>query len=116
MGTDMICCDSDGGGLFHKKCVNYNEDDAIQCDNWFCPACDSLIEDQYIGLEEIEQRPISGNNVQALKKAVEYSLAEVPLESFFRGFETRRAIIKKVLETEGNNDYDMHWRRESKNK
>lgn len=115
MGSDMICCDSDAGGLFHKKCVDYDEDDAFEHDHWYCAACDTLIEDQYKGLDEIEDRPISGNNVQALKRAVDYALYEVPLKSFVRGFETRRAIIKKVLEAEGKNNYDMHWRKEAKN-
>jgi hypothetical protein len=85
MGGGMVCCDSDAGGLFHKKCVEYDEESIAQVQKWFCPACDTLAEDQYVELEENESRPISGNNVQALKRAVEYAFAEVPLESFVRG-------------------------------
>jgi hypothetical protein len=116
MGGDMVCCDSGAGGLFHKKCVVYDEESAVELEKWYCPACDTLVEDQYMGLEEIETRPISGNNVEALKKAVEFSFAEVPLKTYIRGFETRRVFITKVLESEGNNNYEMHWRREARKK
>jgi transposase len=116
MGTDMISCDSDCGGLFHRKCANYDEEVAVDTDHWYCAACDTLINDQYVGLEEIEARPISGNNVQALERAVQYALHEVSQESFERGFQTRREIIKKVLSCAGKNDYNMHWRRQAKKK
>ncbi len=115
MGGDMICCDSSAGGLFHKKCVDYDEEEAEQVENWFCPACDTLVDDNNVGLEDVESRPISGNNVDALKKAVELSFDEVPYESFVRGFETRRMFIQKVLESNGDNNYEMHWRREARN-
>ncbi len=115
MGGDMICCDNGGGGLFHKKCVNYNEEDAAQVENWFCSACDTLVGDEDVALEDLESRPISGNNVDALLKAVELSFDEVPYESFVRGFETRRMFIQRVLESKGDNNYEMHWRREARN-
>ena len=67
MGTDMVCCDSDAGGLFHKKCVQYDELDEETEEHWFCVACDTLIEDGYESLESIEERQISGNSVHALK-------------------------------------------------
>ena len=35
-----------------------------------------------------------------------------PLHSFKRGFETRRAIMNKIVEAEGGNSYKMHWRGE----
>jgi hypothetical protein len=88
----------------------------VELEKWYCPACDTLVEDQYMRLEEIETRPISGNNVEALKKAVEFSFAEVPLKTYIRGFKTRRVFITKVLESEGNNNYEMHWRREARKK
>jgi hypothetical protein len=78
MGTDMVCCDSDAGGLFHKKCVQYDELEEENEANWFCVACDTLIEDGYESLESIEERPISGNNVYALKLAITEALDEVP--------------------------------------
>ena len=88
----------------------------MEAENWFCPACDTLLDDSEMGLENVEIRPISGNNVDALKKGVELSLDEVPLDSFVRGFESRRMFIKKLLESEGDNNYDMHWRRHAQNK
>ena len=94
----------------------YDEDVAIEAENWFCPACDTLLDDSEMGLEDVEIRPISGNNVDALKKGVELSLDEVPLDSFVRGFESHRMFIKKLLESEGDNNYDMHWRRHAQNK
>jgi hypothetical protein len=114
MGGDMICCDSGGGGLFHKKCVDYNEEEAAQVENWYCSACDTLVDDEYVALEDLESRPISGNNVDALKKAVELSFDEVPYESFVRGFETRRMFIQRVLDSKGDNGYEMHWRRQAR--
>jgi hypothetical protein len=75
-----------------------------ELENWFCPACDTLVDDDDIRLEQVESRPISGNNVEALLKAVELSFDEVPLKSFVRGFETRRVFIKKVLVSNDDNN------------
>jgi hypothetical protein len=108
-GGDIVCCDSNTGSLFHKKYVNYNDKAAVKMENWLCPACDTLVDDDDIGLEQVESRPISGNNVEALLKVVKLSFNKVPLKSFVRGFETRRVFIKKVLDSNGDNNYEMHW-------
>ena len=53
----MICCDRDGGGLFHKSCVRYDEVDEMESgrENWYCVACDSLLSDsEYVPLRELE--------------------------------------------------------------
>lgn len=114
MGTDMICCDSDAGGLFHKKCVQYDEFEEETEEHWFCVACDTLIEDGYESLESIEERPISGNNVYALKLAISEALDEIPHESFVRGFESRKEFIRLVHESGGDNTYNKHWREHGK--
>ena len=116
MGTDMIACDGEYGGLFHKKCVDYDEEEALEADFWYCAGCDMVKSVEYVPLEEIEERPISGNNPDALNKAVELALDEILLESFERGFETRREIICKVVESKGSNSYKIHWRNEAKKK
>ncbi len=54
----MICCDSDTGGLFHKKCVQYDVLEEENEEDWFRVACDTLIEDGYESLESIEDHPI----------------------------------------------------------
>jgi hypothetical protein len=114
MGTDMIACDGPTGGLFHKKCVGYDEQVAAEADFWYCAACQPLDEEEYVPLEQIEERPISGTNPFALHKAVQIALGEIPLDSFKRGFETRCEIIKKVVADEGGNSYSMHWRGDAK--
>lgn len=109
MGKDMISCDGRFGGLFHRKCVGYDEAEmAAEADFWLCAACECLGDAEYIPLEEIEECLISGNNGKALDKAVLLALADVPLQSFKRGFETRRAIMNKIVEAEGGNSYKMH--------
>jgi hypothetical protein len=114
MGTDMICCDSDAGGLFHKKCVQYDVLEEENEEHWFCVACDTLIEDGYESLESIEERPISGNNVYALKLAITEALDEIRHESFVRGFESRKEFIRLVHESDGDNTYNKHWREHGK--
>ena len=116
MGTDMIACDGPTGGLFHKKCIGYNEEVAMEADFWYCTACQPLADEDYVPLEQIEERPISGTNPYALDKAVRMALDEIPLDTFKRGFETRQEIIKKVAEDKGGNSYSMHWRGKAKKK
>jgi hypothetical protein len=116
MGTDMVCCDSDAGGLFHKKCVQYDELEEENEEHWFCVACDTLIEDGYESLESIEERPISGNNVYALQLAIAEGLEEIPLDSFVRGFESRKEFIRLVHGSDGDNTYNKHWREHAKSK
>ncbi len=114
MGTDMICCDSDAGGLFHKKCVQYDELEEGNEEHWFCVACDTLIEDGYESLESIEERPISANNVDALKLAITEALDAIPHDSFVRGFESRKQFIRLIHESDGDNAYNKHWREHGK--
>jgi hypothetical protein len=114
-GRDMICCDRDGGGLFHKLCVRYDEVDEMESgrENWYCVACDSLLSDsEYVPLRELEDPvEISSSTVAALRMAVEKALGELELDFFVRGFETRKEILKKILDAEGSHDYDTHWRK-----
>ncbi len=70
----MICWDSDTGGLFLKKCVQYDVLEEENEEIWFCVACDTFIEDGYESLESIEERLICGNNVYALKLAITQAL------------------------------------------
>ena len=51
MGSDMICCDGPTGGLFHKKCVAYTDEVALQADFWYCHACQYLADEEYVPLE-----------------------------------------------------------------
>ena len=114
-GRDMICCDRDGGGLFHKSCVRYDEVDEMESgrENWYCVACDSLLSDsEYVPMRELEDPvEISSSTVAALRMAVEKALGELELDFFVRGFETRKEILKKILDAEGSHDYDTHWRK-----
>ena len=66
----------------------------MEAENWFCPACDTLLDDSEMGLEDVEIRPISGNNVDALKKGVELSLDKVPLDSLFAGLKVAACSSK----------------------
>ena len=114
MGRDMTACDSRAGGLFHKTCVSYDEDAELEegCDNWFCVACDSLLEDpEFEELEILEQDiNIAASSVESLEKAICLALQELPREAFKRGFETRQHIMRMVVAAEGKNTYDVHWR------
>jgi hypothetical protein len=122
MGTDMIACDSRWGGLFHKSCVLYDEGDEIdnERDTWFCPACDLMEEDEdeakEDGLEQIEECMLHENSVPGLLASIKQALSEIPRKSFDRGFETRRVFMEKIIEAQGKNDYNMHYRGERKRK
>jgi hypothetical protein len=123
MGTDMVACDGRWGGLFHKSCARYDEDEELRegNDTWFCPACDSLPDVNNDGseedkMEEIEERPLHENSVPGLLNAIDQALSELPREAFDRGFESRRVFFEKIVEAEGRNDYDQHFRSERKRK
>ena len=63
-------------------------------------------------LRELEDPvEISSSSVAALRIAVEKALDELQLDFFVRGFETRKEILKKILDAEGSHDYDTHWRK-----
>ncbi len=121
MGTDMVSCDGRWGGLFHKSCARYDEADELRDgnDTWFCPACDSVPgadgdsseEDK---IEPMEERPVHENSIPGLLCAIDAALKELPREAFERGFESRRVFLEKIVESEGRNDYDMHFRSERK--
>jgi hypothetical protein len=114
MGTDMVACDSVYGGLFHKSCVGYVEDEEEANDFWFCQVCNMLLPDE----EEADchQLPedIRSATVPALRAAVESSMSQIAQKKIERGFETRQAIVKKVLADNGGNTFTLHWRREKK--
>lgn len=114
MGSDMIPCDRDCGGLFHKSCVGYNQETEVAAgrDHWYCVACDTLIDgDEYVPLDQIEDPvEMSSSSVTALKLGVQQALDECGMDFFVRGFETRKEVIRKIAEAEGTHNYDMHWR------
>ena len=128
MGTDMVSCDGRWGGLFHKSCARYDEAEELREENdtWFCPACDSLPEaerdpadgaDLDDELERIDPDcPLHENSVSGLLGAIDAALKELPRSAFDRGFESRRVFFEKIVEAEGRNDYDMHFRAERKRK
>ena len=119
MGSDMVSCDGQWGGLFHKSCVHYDEAEEVreERDLWFCPACDSLAlvnEAEDDEMAAIEERPLHENSVNGLIGAINAALDELPRDAFERGFESRRAFFEKIVEAEGRNDYDLHFRAERK--
>jgi hypothetical protein len=107
----MVQCDSDCNGLFHKKCVNYENGEDLEA--WYCLACDGLIDDEYDPVESFEERPISANNLDGLKGGVEAALAALDVDTCVRGFETRQEFMRKIVQVQGRNDYEMHWRHKS---
>ncbi len=111
MGGDMVQCDSDCNGLFHKKCVNYENGEDLEA--WYCLACDGLIDDEYDPVESFEERPISANNLDGLKGGVEAALAALDVDTCLRGFETRQEFMRKIVQVQGRNDYELHWRHKS---
>lgn len=118
----MIACDSSAGGLFHKTCVGYNEADEIEGerDEWLCPVCNLVVQDGNDNEEshlenEIDPVVVSSNTVKGMKTAIEVALKELSKEAFVHGFESRKEFMKKIIETNGGNTYDMHWRKKKKN-
>ncbi len=41
-------------------------------------------------------------------------MSQIAQKKIERGFETRQAIVKKVLADNGGNTFTLHWRREKK--
>ncbi len=128
MGSDMVSCDGHWSGLFHKACARYDEAQELREENdtWFCPACDSLPvvegdaaeeDDSGDDLEHIDPDcPLHENSVTGLLTAIDAALEELPRDAFERGFESRRVFFEKIVEAEGRNDYDLHFRAERKRK
>jgi hypothetical protein len=121
-GYDMVTCDSECHGLFHRKCVEYDEEreDDEGNEAWYCPAC-SLVpeeeeEDEVDGEDgpEIEEHVCHENSVLGVLAAIDKSLERLPRDAFVRGFESRRVFLQKIVDAEGGNDYDMHYRGERK--
>jgi hypothetical protein len=111
----MIACDSDVGGLFHKRCVGYDEGQELEEErcHWYCPACDTLLDDpeNFDELpEELAGINLSSNALEGLVTAVREAVESVPAETFLQGFQTRQAIMKRIVDANGRNDYDIHWR------
>ncbi len=114
VGGDMVTCDSAFSGLFHKRCVAYNEDD--WADNgdfeWRCPICDAFLGDGdgTDELHEIDEVPLSDNTVAGIEKAVNEAMRRVTRDQMDRGFTSRRAFLEAIRDTGGGNTYDLHWR------
>ncbi len=67
-------------------------------EDWFCLACDGLIDDEYDPVETFEERPISANNLDGLRGAVEEAILDLDFDAYVRGFETRREFMRKIVE------------------
>lgn len=112
-GTDMIVCDGPGGGLFHKTCVRYRDDKKDPPEDWRCPACEVLGDDEeWVELETVSEAELGGNNLAAIRASIEKSVEKMQQhpQVFVRGFETRRAVLEKIVECGGGNNYSLHWR------
>jgi hypothetical protein len=113
MGTDMVACDSIYGGLFHKSCVDYVEADEEEMnDFWYCQVCNTFLPDEQEAYCHELPEDMSSASVPALRAAVEASIQQIAESKIKRGFETRKAIVKKVLDDNGGNTFTLHWRRE----
>lgn len=113
-GTDMITCDSAFGGLFHKKCVEYNLQDVEDGDevDWMCPVCDLYLEDGDGAdeLSQIDEVPLSLNNVEGIASAIKHAFSQVDSEALNMGFQTRLAFLEAIRDAHGTNSYEKHWR------
>lgn len=112
-GSDMIMCDGPGGGLFHKDCVGYLNEAHDPPEVWRCSACDFLEEDRHweeIGM--VSEGELGGNNLAAIRASVSRAITKMQKKPaiFVRGFETRLAILDKIMQCNGGNDYNLHWR------
>lgn len=109
----MIACDGIRGGSFHVKCVNYDEAEAIGEQEWFCPYCDQLEEhdrNNYDELALIEHHNVHSSSVEGLLRAVKGSLDEIDRSAVEAGFDSRLEFLRKIIDCNGRNDYDMHHR------
>ena len=118
VGSDMITCDSAFCGLFHKACVHYEEwerdsDDEIE---WQCPICSEFLglDDGSDELKQIDTVDVSENTVAGIEAAIKEALELVDRETIERGFETRKHFLQAIIDTDGGNTYEKHWRRASK--
>lgn len=114
-GSDMIVCDGPGGGLFHKKCVKYNEEREGPSEVWRCAACELFgDEERWEETDIVSEGELGGNNLAAIRASVSQAVKKMQKKPsvFVRGFETRLAILEKIVKCNGGNDYNLHWRRE----
>lgn len=115
VGGDMVTCDSAFSGLFHKRCVAYDEGDwADNCDvEWRCPICDAFLGDSdgTDELRDIDEVPLSENTVAGIEGAVNEAMRKVTRTQIERGFESRRKFLEAIRSSSGGNTYDLHWRR-----
>lgn len=123
MGSDMISCDGHFGGLFHKTCARYVEAAEILdgSDNWFCLACDLVLENDdgerdWDVVDAVDECPCHENSVQGMQAAIRQALGDLSPQAVARGFESRRAFFQKIVDAEGGNDFDQHYRGERKRK
>lgn len=116
MGSDMICCDRDNGGLFHQSCVRIPEGGFEGSLNWFCIACDGLKDNGFEGieLEEFEAANLSENSVAGVELAIKEAFNKMPLDKIIRGWETWQETLRKIVAGGGGNQYNMHHRESAK--
>jgi hypothetical protein len=118
MGTDMIPCDTECGGLFHKTCVGVTDDDLRESDFWYCPACTDILGDEkYEFQEELPEFHAvhkGEDTLPGLIMAMEEALDHVTPQIMERGFETMEQYWWGIIEAEGGHDYEKHWRKKKK--
>jgi hypothetical protein len=113
MGTDMISCDSEHGGLFHKRCVAYDDTDkADDSSFWYCGACDRVRADESEDDPHFVPVELGAPTVTGIRVAVETCISEIPMVAMIRGFETRKAIARKIIQANGGNNFSNHFRTE----
>ncbi len=68
------------------------------------------------GLEQIEETMLHENSVPGLLASIKQAISGIPRKAFDRGFESRRVFMEKIIEADGKNDYNIHYRGERKRK
>ena len=111
VGGDMITCDSVFSGLFHKSCVQYDEEDD-DCIEWFCPVCDAYLPDGdgTDELKQIDEVPLCSNTAAGIEAAIRAAMEKVTRQQMVGGFQTRLAFLKAIVDVGGSNVYEKHWR------
>jgi hypothetical protein len=72
------------------------------------------LEDGSDKLREIDTVDVSENTVAGIKAAIMESLKLVDRDAIEKGFETRKHFLQAIIDSNGGNTYEKHWRRESK--
>ena len=112
---DMVSCSSAHRGLFHKSCLSESQltEISLNQDSWLCMACAAFADSPDANfVDDLRHESMSRATVASLEMAVRAAFDELSRISLEKGFETRRAVMQKIVESEGGNTYDLHWRNE----